>query len=125
MSILRHRDRHESIRAIDARRIHWVAAGLFGGFAVIAALSWLLWRLCFPAPDGDITAIPPPPRLQARPGVDLAAERARETARLDGYAWVDRRAGIARIPIARAMQILAGRGAVSPAAPARPIGAKR
>ena len=49
---------------------------------------------------------PPAPRLQERPRSDLAALRARETALLEGYGWVDRRAGRVRIPIARAMELL-------------------
>lgn len=127
MNTPRGRATHESIRSIDARHIHWAAVGFFGGFAVVIALGWLLWRLSFPVPNGGIVAIPPQPRLQPHPTLDLAVERGRETARLDGYAWVDRSAGIARIPIARAMQILAGKSAASAPtpAPATSAGAQR
>jgi hypothetical protein len=45
--------------------------------------------------------------LQANPAADLAAERRREENMLEGYAWVDREQGIARIPVQRAMEILA------------------
>jgi hypothetical protein len=53
---------------------------------------------------------PPEPRLQANPAADLAALRASEEARLHGYAWVDRAAGRVRIPIERAMALLATDG---------------
>jgi len=51
--------------------------------------------------------LPPAPRLQEDPLADLAALRAREARQLDGYAWVDRAAGRVRIPIARAMELVA------------------
>ena len=53
---------------------------------------------------------PPEPRLQIAPRDDLRRLRARENALLDGYGWVDRGAGVARIPIDRAMDLLAQRG---------------
>jgi len=52
----------------------------------------------------------PEPRLQVAPQVDLAALRAREDATLNGYGWVDRKAGVVRVPIERAMDLLIQRG---------------
>ena len=52
----------------------------------------------------------PAPRLQVDPEVDLAALRAREDAGLNGYGWLDRKAGVVRIPIERAMDLLIQRG---------------
>jgi hypothetical protein len=49
---------------------------------------------------------PPAPRLQARPADDLAALRAREDAALSAWGWSDRRAGLARVPIERAMELV-------------------
>jgi hypothetical protein len=54
---------------------------------------------------------PPAPRLQADPARDMRALRAWENEVLDGYAWVDRDAGRVRIPIDRAMDLLAERAA--------------
>jgi hypothetical protein len=56
--------------------------------------------------------VPPEPRLQTAPLRDLAALRAAENGVLDTYGWVDREAGIARIPVERAMALLAERAAV-------------
>ena len=53
---------------------------------------------------------PPEPRLQTAPLDDLVALRAAEDATLHSYAWVDRDAGVARIPIERAIDLLAERG---------------
>jgi len=52
----------------------------------------------------------PAPRLQVAPHVDLAALRSREEAELNGYGWVDRKAGAVRIPIDRAMDLIVQRG---------------
>ncbi len=53
---------------------------------------------------------PPPPRLQSNPVGDLHNLRQQEDQILQGSAWVDEKAGKVRIPIARAMQLLAERG---------------
>ena len=51
--------------------------------------------------------LPPEPRIQANPAADMDALRRQEDAVLTTYGWVDRQAGIARIPIDVAMtQIL-------------------
>lgn len=52
----------------------------------------------------------PEPRLQEAPFEDLAALHQEERALLDGYGWVDERAGIARIPLDEAMKIVAEKG---------------
>ena len=59
---------------------------------------------------GPRGAMPPAPRLEADPVTDGDAYRAREAALLGGYGWVDRPAGIVRMPIDEAMRILAERG---------------
>lgn len=57
----------------------------------------------------------PQPHLQPHPLAERARYDARQRAKLNSYQWVDRRRGLVRIPIERAMQILAERG--RPAAP--------
>lgn len=54
-----------------------------------------------------LSKLPPAPRLQAHPAFDLAQLRAAEDAELEGWSWADRKAGLARIPIERAMELLA------------------
>jgi hypothetical protein len=60
----------------------------------------------------------PTPRLQENPATELARMRAEEQRRVDSYGWVDRKAGIAHIPVERAMDILAKTGLPKVAAPA-------
>ena len=54
--------------------------------------------------------VPPEPRLQWRPNDDLGKLRAEEDAKLHGYGWVEKDDGLARIPIERAIELLAERG---------------
>lgn len=74
----------------------------------------------FPLAAGR-TVTPPAPRLQTEPRQELSDLRQREDALLNGYHWVDRDAGVVRIPIAEAMRLTVERGlpvreAVPPAA---------
>jgi hypothetical protein len=62
------------------------------------------------SPLAETLAPTPEPRLQADPGRDLTEMRATEDALLNEYAWVDRRDDLVRIPITRAMELLAERG---------------
>jgi hypothetical protein len=57
---------------------------------------------------------PPAPRLQTDPREDLARQRAREQAQLDGYGWIDRSAGTVHIPVERAMELLVQRRGGTP-----------
>lgn len=61
-------------------------------------------------PGGDPARTFPAPQLQPNPAVDLNKFRAREAQILNSYGWVDKGAGIARIPIERAMQLVVQRG---------------
>ena len=53
---------------------------------------------------------PPEPRLQINPRQDLADLRAKEDELLGSYGWVDRNAGVVRIPIDAAMKLTLERG---------------
>lgn len=53
---------------------------------------------------------PPEPRLQVDPATDLVRMHDVENVALNNYAWVDPNAGSVRIPITRAMAILAEQG---------------
>jgi hypothetical protein len=57
--------------------------------------------------------LPPEPRLQTNPRGDLGALREAEERVLTTYGWVDRNAGVVRIPIEQAMKLTAERGLAS------------
>ena len=54
--------------------------------------------------------VPPPPRLQTYPFQDIKALRQHDKPLVGSYEWVDRNAGTVRIPVDRAMDLLAERG---------------
>jgi len=53
---------------------------------------------------------PPEPRLQRYPARDMREMRAAEEKILNQYAWIDPDKGIVRIPVERAMDLIAERG---------------
>jgi hypothetical protein len=72
-----------------------------------------------------VTMVDPPrvfpePRLQRTPIPDLRAFRAQEDKVLDTYGWIDQPKGIVRIPIDRAIDVLAARGLPSVTQASRP-----
>ena len=98
-------------------------AGLAIGALVIVTvfLMWFLFdryaaraaRLSPPPePMADLNPEkkPPEPRLQASPVKDLAAFRAEEDAILNSYGPVDPEKGIVRIPVERALELVAKEG---------------
>lgn len=64
----------------------------------------------YPLAAAQENRLPPEPRLQTNPRQDLADLRAREDEALAGYSWVDRNAGIVRIPIDDAIRKTLERG---------------
>ena len=62
------------------------------------------------APIAATPPRPPEPRLQTSPIRDLQEMRRAENARLQSYGWVDRSAGIVRMPIDQAMERVVEQG---------------
>ena len=62
------------------------------------------------ASQATLATKPPPPNLQISSTADLKTFRAKEEHDLTTYGWVDKNAGIARIPIDRAMDLVLARG---------------
>ena len=60
----------------------------------------------------------PEPQLQKTEILDLKALHAEEDKLLNGYAWVDAPKGVVRIPVDRAIEVLAQRGLPSRSVPA-------
>lgn len=99
-----------------------VAIALFVAAVVIHVGLWILFEVYEartaardprPLPielEGGAPREPPEPRLRPDPRADLAAMRAAEEKVLTTYGWVDREAGVVRIPIERAMEIVAEKG---------------
>lgn len=69
-------------------------------------------------------AVPPEPRLQVAAPRDLQEFLTQEDAILGSYGWVKRETGVVRIPIDRAIELLAERGLPPAGGPGRPGKAK-
>ena len=54
--------------------------------------------------------IPPSPRLEEHPAIEIQQLRAQEDHILSTYGWMDKKTGIVRIPIERAMELQLERG---------------
>jgi len=63
-----------------------------------------------PSPFAQSQTSPPAPRLQVQPVLDLKGLHEDEDQKLNSYGWVDQKAGIARVPIDRAMDLLLQKG---------------
>jgi hypothetical protein len=59
--------------------------------------------------DEEVTKFPQP-RLEQNERIEIRDFRLKEEQTLNSYGWVDEKAGVVRIPIERAMQLLAQRG---------------
>ncbi len=104
----------------NIRAVLWFAVSLIVTIVVVQiVLVWLL--RAFPKPEARIPSpvaaaasaaaqLPPEPRLQVNAPEDLKMLREHEESVLDSYGWVDKENGIVRIPIDRAIDILAQRG---------------
>jgi hypothetical protein len=88
--------------------IHLIIWWLFDHFVARAARS----DRPLPALAARVTgeSLPPEPRLQVSPSQDLREMHAAEDAILNSYGWEDQQVGVVRIPIDRALQVLAERG---------------
>jgi hypothetical protein len=87
-----------------------VAALMLGLYDVFAAREARLSQPANPLAAAEGPRLPPQPRLQVHPVKDLRELREAERALLEHYGWVDKSAGVVRIPIARAIDLLAARG---------------
>jgi hypothetical protein len=95
------------------------ALGAIGALVLVVSLAMALLLDALAARDADrlppaappaAAPTPPQPSLEVDSGALLGELRAAEDALLDGYGWIDREQGRVRIPIERAMQIIAERG---------------
>jgi hypothetical protein len=95
---------------VSTARVVIVAAGslIFVALCLVGLRAYYMWA----AP----TAVAPQPRtfaapqLETDPSADLKRLQSEQRRRLSEYAWEDKMAGIARIPITQAMELLVARG---------------
>lgn len=89
---------------------------------VLFGMRWIFWHFAkvqtlgpTMTPFENARTIPPLPRLQVAPQKEIHDYWESQQAILNSYGWVDRKNGVVRIPVDRAMRILLAKGL-----PARP-----
>jgi hypothetical protein len=103
---------------VSVRRLFAFAAGVAGLVIFGVVASAVVFRFFVrhqplgpPAsPFENARSLPPEPRLQTAAPEDLQQYRKNQDSILKSYGWIDHDAGIVRIPIARAMEILLQKG---------------
>lgn len=87
-----------------------VIAGLLAGGAVLHYFVGHQGLGPPASPFENTRTLPPEPRLQVSAPMDLKQYKAAQDEILNNYGWVDQTAGVVRIPIDRAMDILLQKG---------------
>lgn len=129
-----HQGVHHEESDVNVRTIFLFGGSLVVVAAVVHLVVWGLFLLFerreagrlpreFPLATGQELRLPPEPRLQITPRVDLQEFRAREDEVLNGYSWIDKAAGTVRMPMADAMRLTVQKGL--PSRPAAEAGKAR
>ena len=114
-------DLHHETSDVDIRAIFGFGVGLIVVAAVIHLLIYVLFGYFngrdgvqgpaeYPLAAAQSHREPPEPRLQTDPRRDMADLLAKEDEVLSSYGWIDRNAGVVRIPIDTAMKLTLERG---------------
>jgi hypothetical protein len=116
-------------RDINVFQVSAFGIGLLLSCVVTVFIIWALFDFFYAREDAknaknpaalmikDQNKLPPEPRLQAEPKVELKDLRADEEAILNSYGWVNPEKGIVRIPIDQAIDIVAQKGLPSKPSP--------
>ena len=113
-----HSERRYEDSEVSVKKLVFFAAGVVA--LILVGVLGGAWAFRFfvrhtpmgpPAsPFEDVRQLPPTLRLQTDAPQDLQKYRAEQNRILSGYGWVDPRAGVVRIPIDRAMELLLQKG---------------
>jgi hypothetical protein len=110
---------------INVRAILWFVAVLALIVVVVDISMWGMFRVLahmeatndpyvtpLAPPPSPVAGAPPlgPPGLQTTPWTDLKQFRAEQNAFLHSYGWIDQPAGVARLPIEKAKELLLKQG---------------
>jgi len=117
----------------DARPASLLQFGFW--MAVVLAVTLVAMKYAFdyfskteplgapPAPFAtQVNQLPPQPRLQVEPHTDLKDYCQAQQQQVDSYGWIDKQAGIVRVPVDRAMDIVLARGLPARASMPAPSG---
>ena len=104
----------------DVRAIGVTGLVLAIGIAIILVLVWGIFQYLAhhptvvspsnPLAETDRPQFPPTPRIEEHPAIELYDLHTQEDHILSTYGWIDKNAGIVRVPIDRAMELQLERG---------------
>ncbi len=129
-----HDQREVSVRLIVVS-LGFLAIGTFLVFLLVGGIFRYFYDTDKTGEAQRQPVIPPEPRIEVAPYEQLQRMRAKEDHVLNSYAWVDKSTGVGRVPIDRAIDLLAAKGLPShnylddilagkkPLASAKPAGA--
>ena len=109
---------HES-RDADIRPILLTGFGLALCVVVVGLIVYGTFRYLATHPATSVqpnpmavfdSQIPPAPRIEEYPAIEIQQLRAQEEQTLSTYGWIDKKKGVVRIPLDRAMQLQVERG---------------
>ncbi len=112
----RHEHRDVNVFALGKFAIGLIIVSVFCIGLVAGVFQYLLHReggqplSRVESPAQDARQLPPEPRLEETPAADLQEMRAAEQKIQTSYGWLDESAGIVRLPIDRAMDLVVERG---------------
>lgn len=114
---------HDTRHGMHVGIVIGVLAGLLAVIGCAAAVVYALagaYDAPLGGPNAPMNVRIDGPQLQSAPQYDRSRYFAEKDQQLERYEWIDRSRGIARIPIADAMRIMAA----APSRDARPSGSK-
>jgi hypothetical protein len=109
---------HES-RDADIRPILLTGFGLALSVVVVGLIVYGTFRYLATYPVTSVqpnpmavfdSQIPPAPRIEEHPAIEIQQLHAQEDQTLSTYGWIDKKKGVVRIPIDRAMELQLRRG---------------
>ncbi len=108
---------HE-VHDAEARPIVLYGVALAIGAAIVFVIVFFIFHYFTSQPLTDVTAnpmatkdqAPPSPHVEEYPASDFRELRIHENQVLGSYGWVDKKTGVVRVPIDRAMETVLKRG---------------
>jgi hypothetical protein len=109
-----HEERDAGVRPIVLTGIGLALVLVVVGVIVYVTFHYLTVRSASGLPSNPMAVfdsqIPPAPRIEEHPAIDIQQLHAREEQTLSTYGWVDKSKGVVRIPLQRAMELQMERG---------------
>lgn len=107
--------RDASIRGLLLFGLGLAIVIVFTFFAMKWTFNWLSAETPLGSPAAPFEApntrpLPPSPRVQPNPHMDLASYCKQQVNTLNSYGWIDKQNGVVRIPVDRAMDLLLQQG---------------